>query len=93
MYRPMHGRHFRFTREFAADAIRKAKFDNPNLRRTAIPPEWVLLNRLQWGLFSVLGRLNAEGDFATPFWDAIDGPTEIVQRPAISPGVAHGAMR
>jgi glutathione gamma-glutamylcysteinyltransferase len=25
-------------------------FDNPNQRRTACPPEWLLLNRLQWGL-------------------------------------------
>jgi predicted unusual protein kinase regulating ubiquinone biosynthesis (AarF/ABC1/UbiB family) len=80
LYEPMMAPQFRFTREHAARAIHLAKADK-NLRKTAMPPEWLLLNRLQWGLFSLLARLDATGDFGAPFWAAIDGPIAVVPRP------------
>lgn len=80
LYEPMRGPGFRFDTAYAERAVSVFKWD-PNLRKTAMPPEWLLLNRLQWGLFSLLGRLNAEGDFATPFWAAVDAPIVAIGRP------------
>lgn len=87
LYEPMLAPRFTFTREHAARAIHLARADK-NLRKTAMPPEWLLLNRLQWGLFSLLARLDATGDFGEPFWAAIEGTADVVPRPQrlIAPG-------
>jgi predicted unusual protein kinase regulating ubiquinone biosynthesis (AarF/ABC1/UbiB family) len=34
-------------------------FDNPNRLKLAMPPAWLFLNRLQWGLNAVLAQLHA----------------------------------
>ncbi len=34
------------------------------LRKLNLPPDYLLLNRIQWGLNSVLGRLGARNDWA-----------------------------
>lgn len=54
---------FRFTPEYIAAGAEFSRPGNPNLRRLAIPPPWIWLQRLQWGLHAVLVRLGAEGDF------------------------------
>jgi hypothetical protein len=51
-----------------------------NLRLLAIPPQWIWLQRLQWGLHAVLARLEAEGPFSEVFRDALAMP------PASLPG-------
>jgi predicted unusual protein kinase regulating ubiquinone biosynthesis (AarF/ABC1/UbiB family) len=58
---------FRFTPEFAAEVLRT--ITDPRspyadvLRRLNLPPDYLLLNRIQWGLNSVLGRLDAANDW------------------------------
>jgi predicted unusual protein kinase regulating ubiquinone biosynthesis (AarF/ABC1/UbiB family) len=54
---------FRFTREYLAKGMEFSRPGNPNLRRLAIPPPWIWMQRLQFGLHAVLVRLGAEGDF------------------------------
>jgi hypothetical protein len=49
-------------------------FENPNQRRTACPPEWLLLNRLQWGLNAVLAKLDATAAWPDHFARAARGP-------------------
>ncbi len=49
-------------------------FENPNQRRTAMPPEWLLLNRLQWGLNAVLAKLQATAPWPDHFSSAARGP-------------------
>ncbi|MCB9664640.1 MAG: AarF/ABC1/UbiB kinase family protein [Alphaproteobacteria bacterium] len=49
---------------------------NPNLRRLAIPPQWIWLQREVWGLNAVLVRLGAEGDFRSVLEAALDLPLE-----------------
>jgi predicted unusual protein kinase regulating ubiquinone biosynthesis (AarF/ABC1/UbiB family) len=51
-------------------------FDNPNQRRTAMPGEWLLLNRLQWGLNAVLAKLEATAPWPDHFERAVRGPIE-----------------
>ncbi|MFN0251562.1 MAG: ABC1 kinase family protein [Kofleriaceae bacterium] len=51
-------------RHVAADVTRSfgvLMFDNPNRMRLVVPPEWLFLNRLQWGLNAVLAQLGAVG--------------------------------
>lgn len=47
---------------------------NPNLRRIAFPPEWIWLQRLQWGLHAVLARLGVRGGFRELFLTILDQP-------------------
>ncbi len=58
---------FEFTPEFAGEVIRassdpRSQFGDA-LRRLNMPPDYLLLNRIQWGLYSVLGRLGAVNDW------------------------------
>lgn len=64
LYEPFLSPRFRYTHEYVQRSWSLLAWSNPNLRRTRMPPEWVLTNRLQWGLNSVLALLGAEGDFA-----------------------------
>lgn len=59
---------FEFTEDFAADVLRsttdpRSRY-NDVLRRLNLPPDYLLLNRIQWGLYSVLARLGARNDWA-----------------------------
>ncbi|MEL6346938.1 MAG: AarF/ABC1/UbiB kinase family protein [Myxococcota bacterium] len=62
-YAPYLTKSFTFTREWLEAGVQYTRPENPNLRRMAIPPEWIWLQRLQWGLHAVLIRLGASGDF------------------------------
>ena len=64
LYEPFLSSDFRYTHDYVQRSWSILAWSNPNLRRTRMPPEWVLTNRLQWGLNSVLALLGAEGDFA-----------------------------
>jgi predicted unusual protein kinase regulating ubiquinone biosynthesis (AarF/ABC1/UbiB family) len=65
---------FRFTPDYLARAADFSRPSNANLRKLAIPPPWIWLQRLQWGLHAVLVHLKAEGDFATPMRTFLDTP-------------------
>jgi predicted unusual protein kinase regulating ubiquinone biosynthesis (AarF/ABC1/UbiB family) len=59
---------FEFTPDFAAEVLRsttdpRSRY-NDVLRRLNLPPDYLLLNRIQWGLYSVLARLGARNDWA-----------------------------
>ena len=74
---------FTFTSAFAAEVIRsttdpREPFSDV-LRRLNLPPDYLLLNRIQWGLNSVLGQLEARGD-----WRAIRDEYIVDGAPAAS---------
>lgn len=82
---------FTFTSEFAADVIRSSADPRSPLadvvRRLNLPSDYLLLNRIQWGLNSVLGRLEATGD-----WRAIrDEYLDDEQQPATELGELDAA--
>lgn len=58
---------FRFTPEFATEVIRSTTHPRSPyleaLRALNMPPDYLLLNRIHWGVNSVLGRLCAENDW------------------------------
>ena len=78
LYRPMRDPTFRFTRDFVRETYDALMFKNPNKLRIAMPPEWLFLNRLQWGIFAILADLGA-GPGIHAIWRAsIESKTEPV---------------
>jgi len=63
---------FTYTDEYVRESYGTLLFDNPNQRRTAMPPEWLLLNRLQWGLNAVLAQLEATAAWPDAFRAAVE---------------------
>ena len=43
--------------------------------KIALPPDWLFLNRLQWGLNSVLAHLQATGPWKSLWRRAVESPT------------------
>ena len=75
---------FTFTSAFAAEVIRsttdpREPFSDV-LRQLNLPPDYLLLNRIQWGLNSVLGQLEARND-----WRAIRDEYIIAEAPPATP--------
>ncbi len=58
---------FAFTSDYAAEVIRSTTDPRSPysdvLRKLNLPPDYLLLNRIQWGLNSVLARLDAAADW------------------------------
>jgi predicted unusual protein kinase regulating ubiquinone biosynthesis (AarF/ABC1/UbiB family) len=68
LYRPFLEPGFRVEAEWVQKSFGILMFDNPNRFKIAMPPAWLFLNRLQWGLNAVLAQLNATG----PWREIID---------------------
>ncbi len=66
-YAPYRGGAFHFDRDYVRDMMAMSGPGNRALRRLAVPPQWIWLQRLHWGLHAVLARLDVEVDFAGPF--------------------------
>jgi predicted unusual protein kinase regulating ubiquinone biosynthesis (AarF/ABC1/UbiB family)/DNA-binding XRE family transcriptional regulator len=71
---------FTFTPEFAARTWNEAMTDNPNKFRVNLPRDWVFINRMQFGLYGLLGKMGASGDFREPMMRLLYAPGE--PRPA-----------
>nr|HEX4317496.1 AarF/ABC1/UbiB kinase family protein [Kofleriaceae bacterium] len=76
LYRPLLEPAFRFDAAFVARSFGTLMFDNPNKFRLAMPPAWLFLNRLQWGLYAVLAQLGATGPWRRIIDDALDAPLD-----------------
>jgi predicted unusual protein kinase regulating ubiquinone biosynthesis (AarF/ABC1/UbiB family) len=55
---------FRYTKAYVEESIKLIVTDNPNKFVTRLPPEFVFVNRLQWGLNSILAALEAEANWS-----------------------------
>lgn len=75
LYEPMRDSQFRFSQEYVARSWDVLLWDNPNLRRIKMSPEWLLIQRLQWGLYSVLALLDAGGSFDVAFERWLGAPS------------------
>ena len=76
VYRPMSEPGFRFSMDYVQGSFGPMVFDNPNRLRIAMPPEWLFLNRLQWGLNAVLASLGASGPWPAIFRAAVEAPED-----------------
>ncbi len=62
-YMPFWSPSFHFSAEFVRRAFEFSGPKNPNLRHLVFAPQWIWLQRLQWGLYAVLARLGASGSY------------------------------
>lgn len=79
LYRPFRATKkepFTYTHEYVEESYGVLLFDNPNQRRMSMPAEWVFLNRLQWGLNSILASLRASGGWGEIFRPAVESPED-----------------
>lgn len=76
LYRPfMATEPFTYTHQYVKESYGMLLFDNPNRFTGRMPPEWLFLNRLQWGLNSVLAYLEATGPWGEIWRAGIEAPT------------------
>jgi hypothetical protein len=71
LYAPWKAPRFRFERTWWEAGRRWTGPGNPNQRTQGVPPAWVWLLRVQWGLAAVLTRLGAEGAFGEDLREAL----------------------
>jgi predicted unusual protein kinase regulating ubiquinone biosynthesis (AarF/ABC1/UbiB family) len=69
-----------FTGDFIGKANAMTMFDNPNKMKLTITRDWLFVNRLQFGMLSVLARLGSRGDWGTLFRTAVEMPTSPLQK-------------
>jgi len=74
LLRPLVAPHFRYTRGYTAEGLRLNGPTSPNARTLAIPPAYIWVMRLQWGLSSILAKLGAQGSFRSILDDVLDAP-------------------
>lgn len=73
LYEPFTTPGFRFTGDYVKSTYDRLMFKNPNRFRQTIPKEQLFVNRLQWGLYSVLASLDGEADWGSMLRRAIAG--------------------
>jgi predicted unusual protein kinase regulating ubiquinone biosynthesis (AarF/ABC1/UbiB family) len=79
VYKPFKAREsFRYSGEYVAESNRLLLWQNENRRAARIPPDMLFVNRLQWGLNSLLAELRVEGVFTDLFREAVESPIERV---------------
>jgi len=71
-------RELAFTPEYASETVRRT-FDtsSPVTRFANVPPQFVVIQRINLGLYAILGRLGATGNWrrvAEELWPATSGP-------------------
>jgi predicted unusual protein kinase regulating ubiquinone biosynthesis (AarF/ABC1/UbiB family) len=77
LYKPfMQKTPFTYTNEYVRQSYNLVLFKNPNQRKTGMPPEWLFLNRLQWGLNAVLAHLQATGPWPEIWRAAVESKTQ-----------------
>ena len=62
------------------DNNNKVLFQNQNKRYMTMPADWLFVNRLQWGLYSVLAHLKAKVDYAGLFREALDSTPQPLEK-------------
>jgi predicted unusual protein kinase regulating ubiquinone biosynthesis (AarF/ABC1/UbiB family) len=67
---------FTFTHELIERTWRMSWPENRNRFRMTTPKHWVFTYRLNWGLYAVLAKLGARGDWRSPILDLLYGEGE-----------------
>ncbi len=65
----------RFTHDFTSAVHDRLIFQNRNKLKLALPADWLFVNRLQFGLFSVLAHLGASATWGELLRAAVEAPT------------------
>lgn len=74
LHRPLLSSRFEFTREFVQQGLAYNGPTSPNARHLNLPPEYIWVARLQWGLWSLLTRLGANVELHDIYDSIISDP-------------------
>ncbi|MCX4247053.1 ABC1 kinase family protein [Paraliomyxa miuraensis] len=88
LHRPLCSPRFSFDKAYVREGFALNGPRSPNARTIAMPPAYLWVARLQWGLWSILARLRAEGSFRPVLDELLDGP---VVPPSLDEGFGRGA--
>ena len=72
---------FRFTHDWVASLHDVLMFKNKNKFKLTMPPDWLFVNRLQFGMFTILAHLDASahwGDLFRPLAESPDEPMRFI---------------
>lgn len=70
---------YRYNRDYVKESYKRILWENENKRHACMPPPMLFVNRLQWGLHSIMADLGAEAVYADIFREAVEAPVERVQ--------------
>lgn len=70
---------FTFTQTYVEESYERILFNKTTMKMLNTPPEWLLINRVHWGLNSVLGRLNATADWGALWREFVSSETTPAQ--------------
>jgi predicted unusual protein kinase regulating ubiquinone biosynthesis (AarF/ABC1/UbiB family) len=71
LFEPVLNNAFRFTTEWWKTGLTFTRPSAKNARHQGFPPEWIWLQRGQWGLWAVLKKLQPQTDLGPVFQDAL----------------------
>ena len=83
-YEPYRSPSYHFTFDYMKRGMEFSGHKNPNMRRLSIPPPWIWLTRLQWGLHAVMARLDARGCYSELMREELARPLEPMVLPEFS---------
>jgi len=81
LYEPFKTEGFVYTHDYVQRSYDLIGMKNPNWRRTAMPPAWLLTNRLQWGLNSLLAMLGVSADYPRWYRECLELPLRPARLP------------
>ena len=67
---------YRYSKAHVDESYTRLLWKNENRRHAVIPPQMLFVNRLQWGLNSILKDLNAEVRYCDIFREAVEAKIE-----------------
>jgi len=76
VYQPFKEGRVAYTHEYVQGFSDELMWKNPNKFKLNMPPDWLFINRLQWGLISVLAGLKATANWGELFRAAVESKTE-----------------
>lgn len=79
LHRPLLHDGFTFERSYMHEAVAFNGPTNPNARAMAIPPAYMWVSRLQWGLWAILTKLGVRGSFAAITEQLLEQPIALLQ--------------
>ncbi len=77
VYEPFRStRPYRYHRDYVKESYKRLLWENENKRHACMPPPMLFVNRLQWGLNSIMADLGAEAIYADIFREAVESTVE-----------------
>ncbi len=93
LHRPFLRPRFSFDPAYVREGYALNGPSNPNARTMAMPPAYIWVARLQWGLWSILARLQANGSFGGLLDELLATPVSPLSLSATDPVATRSAAK